>query len=72
MRAARHWPPHSAFFSSLKGANLVPLDVYERARDEFNRRRALPEYDPEHWRSMIDYLQVGFLFYSFTKKTVLQ
>ena len=59
MAAATQWPPHSAFYSTLKAGNLVSRDEYERARAEFNRRRALPETHREHWRSMIDYLQVS-------------
>ena len=30
---------------------------YENAKAEFDRRKALPESDPEHMRSMIDWLK---------------
>ena len=56
MAACTEFPPHSAFFSQLKNQN-VSMEEYVEAATEYNRRRALPESDPEKFYSMIDWLR---------------
>ena len=59
MRADREWPPLEAFYSHLSQDLTCDEETWSRARDEFYRRRALPESDPDHYHSMADYLRVG-------------
>ena len=59
MRADYEWPPLEAFFSHLNDRLTCNEEQWRQARAEFYRRRALPIEDPEHFRSMADYLRVS-------------
>ena len=50
------FPPHSAFFSELRGSNVSETE-YTEARNEFQRRKNLPDSDSEHLRSMRGWLK---------------
>ena len=49
------FPPHSAFYSQLKGEN-VPVEDYDTAKSEYDKRRSLPCSDPLYMKTMIDWL----------------
>ena len=61
LKRAREWPPLTAFHSHLNGKLSCTVEQYEAERDEFYRRRALPPSHPDHYRHMLDYLQVSLL-----------
>ena len=61
LRAARRFPPLTAFHSNLNGKLTCTIEQYEAERDEFYRRRALPVSHPDHYRHMLDYLQVSII-----------
>ena len=55
LEAYTDFPPHSAFYSELKGKNVTEVE-YEKAKVEFLRRKNLPESDPARIISMRDWL----------------
>jgi hypothetical protein len=55
LRNAVDFPPHSAFYSDLKKKN-VPHKEYIIAKNEYERRRSLPDADPKKMRCMVDWL----------------
>ena len=50
------FPSHADFYSELKRSN-VPESEYNEARDEFYRRKNLPESHPDHLSSMRGWLK---------------
>ena len=56
MKSDCSFPPHEAFFSELKNAN-ISIKEYEAARSEFYRRKSLPETDPDYIRDMTCWLK---------------
>ena len=61
LRTARRFPPLTAFHSNLNGKLTCTIEQYEIERDDFYRRRALPVSHPDHYRHMLDYLQVSII-----------
>lgn len=57
MRQTIDFPPYNAFFSHLRNSN-IDVDDYHRARDEYNRRFALPDDHVDKYNNMADYLKV--------------
>ena len=57
MRNQIDFPPYTGFFSSLKNKN-VPMDMYNEAKKEYERRLCLSEMDPEKIRNFSDYLRL--------------
>ena len=56
MRLDVDFPPHSAFLSELKNANISSED-YNEARSEFYRRKSLPATDRNHINDMSCWLR---------------
>ena len=50
------FPDYQDFFSTIKGSN-IQLEDYNRAKEVFDTRIALPRGDPDRWESMMDYLR---------------
>ena len=59
MKQTIDFPPHISFYSSLRNCNIDEMDYFQ-ALDEYNRRFALPDNDPEKYTCMADYLKVFF------------
>jgi len=51
LEAAIEFPDRSAFFNQLKNQEL-PVEEYNRAAQEYNRRKDLPDSNPEKIRNM--------------------
>ena len=56
LQAALEFPPYEAFFSDLTQSN-VDFAEYESAKQEFERRKALPVNHPDHMKSMLCWLK---------------
>ena len=50
------FPPHSAFYSELKGSNVTETE-YNKAKSEYERRFALPEGHPDRMVNMRSWLE---------------
>ena len=57
MRAAKKFPPISAFESTLKGNEKPKMDIYIEAKTEFYRRKLLPKRHPDKINSMYGFLK---------------
>ena len=56
LQAALEFPPYEAFYSDLTQSN-VDFAEYESAKQEFERRKALPVDHPDHMKSMLCWLK---------------
>ena len=56
MQMQTEFPSHADFYSELKGAN-VSLEEYNTARNEFYRRKNLPEENPDKIKNFVGWLE---------------
>ncbi len=55
MRNCTEFPPKSAFKTDMKGD--CDDEIYQLDKAEFDRRKALPDADPNKWYNFTDYLR---------------
>ena len=55
MAAQIDFPDHAAFYSELRQEN-VPFESYENAKNEYNRRRSLPDQHPDKIHNFVGWL----------------
>ena len=54
MKLQLEFPAYDAFYSELRGAN-VEIAEYEKAKEEYDRRRLLSDNDPVKMRNFVDW-----------------
>ena len=56
LKQATQFPEQAAFYNELK-QQAIDQELYQNAKDEFNRRKSLPSRDPDHMTNMSDWLK---------------